>query len=170
MGYGRLELAAAVAAQGLRPTLPKSSPPGYDALLDACWAHDPAQRPSCSRVRAELAAIAAALPAWLAAQQRAAADAAAAAAAAVAAPQAGEGPWGAGAGKSPPMGIGACAGVLSDTMSDGSELSRCAPARRGTPHPPARRRWVPWRRSPGLLGSTPLFLNPSLSRTKPSPL
>lgn len=68
MGYGRQELAAAVAAAGLRPTLPGKSPPGFADLMAACWAADPAQRPPMDAVAQALAAMQAALPAWQAAQ------------------------------------------------------------------------------------------------------
>lgn len=51
MGYGRQELAAAVAAEGLRPTLPKICPPGLTELISACWRPEPSKRPSFSIVR-----------------------------------------------------------------------------------------------------------------------
>lgn len=51
MGYGRQELAAAVCAEGLRPLLPRSCPPGFSALMNACWAKEPTLRPSFSQVR-----------------------------------------------------------------------------------------------------------------------
>ncbi|GMH40224.1 hypothetical protein BSKO_08128 [Bryopsis sp. KO-2023] len=54
MGYGRQELAGAVAAEGLRPTLPKSSPEGYSELMTDCWNLDPAGRPTISRFIQEL--------------------------------------------------------------------------------------------------------------------
>lgn len=59
MGYGRQELAAAVAAEGLRPTVPPGTPPALRALLRACWAADPAARPSGAHLRDALAALAA---------------------------------------------------------------------------------------------------------------
>ena len=59
MGYGRQELAAAVAAEGLRPTLPLDTPPAVQALLQRCWEAKPAQRPSAAQLASELAAAAA---------------------------------------------------------------------------------------------------------------
>ncbi len=50
MGYGRQELAAAVAAEGLRPLLPKRCPAGYAALTAACWEREPHARPSFAEV------------------------------------------------------------------------------------------------------------------------
>ncbi len=64
MGYGRQELAAAVAAEGLRPLLPKQAPPAYAALLNACWHTDAAQRPSFEAVREALAQLLGGLGAW----------------------------------------------------------------------------------------------------------
>ncbi|KAL4434456.1 hypothetical protein ABPG75_000897 [Micractinium tetrahymenae] len=55
MGYGRQELAAAVAAEGLRPTLPPGTPPALRALLQACWAAEPAARPSAAQLECALA-------------------------------------------------------------------------------------------------------------------
>ena len=57
MGYGRQELAAAVAAEGLRPLLPKRCPPGYAALMAACWEREPAARLSFVEVAAALERI-----------------------------------------------------------------------------------------------------------------
>lgn len=54
MGYGRQELCAAVAAEGLRPTLPKMCPAGYSKLMRNCWQKDPALRPTMTEVRNEL--------------------------------------------------------------------------------------------------------------------
>lgn len=54
MGYGRQELSGAVAAEGLRPTLPKSSPKGYSELMTRCWNLDPAQRPTISEIIGKL--------------------------------------------------------------------------------------------------------------------
>ncbi|GFR48622.1 hypothetical protein Agub_g10536, partial [Astrephomene gubernaculifera] len=70
MGYGRLELAAAVSAEGLRPLLPRSCPPALAALLGACWAAQPEQRPSFTQIREALERIAREdLPEWEAQQQ-----------------------------------------------------------------------------------------------------
>jgi serine/threonine protein phosphatase PrpC len=63
MNYGRQELAAAVAAEGLRPTLAEGAPPALAALLRACWAAAPAERPAAAAVAAALAAAAASLAA-----------------------------------------------------------------------------------------------------------
>jgi hypothetical protein len=66
----RQELAAAVAAEGLRPMLPRSCPPGWGRLMGTCWARDPSQRPSLGHMQAALAAmLREELPAWEA-QQR----------------------------------------------------------------------------------------------------
>jgi hypothetical protein len=51
-GCCRQELASAVVGEGLRPTLPKQSPPGYAELLSACWHMDPSKRPAFQQVRA----------------------------------------------------------------------------------------------------------------------
>ncbi|GAB4815737.1 hypothetical protein N2152v2_002783 [Parachlorella kessleri] len=58
MGYGRQELAAAVAAEGLRPTLPPSTPTSVRALLEASWRREPSARPRAADVAARLAALA----------------------------------------------------------------------------------------------------------------
>ena len=60
MGYGRQELAVAVAAEGLRPTMHEGTPPPLQSLLEACWAREPAQRPTAADVASQLAAMAAA--------------------------------------------------------------------------------------------------------------
>lgn len=56
-GYGRQELTAAVAAEGLRPTLPHSAPAGLKQLLQAAWSLDPQQRPSAQEMRDSLAGL-----------------------------------------------------------------------------------------------------------------
>ena len=53
----RQELAAAVAAEGLRPTQARGAPPGFNTLLAACWALDPAARPSAAAVAVELSRL-----------------------------------------------------------------------------------------------------------------
>mmetsp|Transcript_32323 Transcript_32323/g.62144 ORF Transcript_32323/g.62144 Transcript_32323/m.62144 type:complete len:655 (+) Transcript_32323:114-2078(+) len=58
MGYGRQELAAAVAGDGLRPILAEDTPPELLSLLERCWRLDPAARPSVDEIHAELAVIA----------------------------------------------------------------------------------------------------------------
>eukprot|EP00955_Chlamydomonas_euryale_P067803 359937-Chlamydomonas_euryale.AAC.29 len=69
LGYGRQELAAAVAAEGLRPLLPRvEMPPGYEDLVCECWAHEPVRRPRMADVAARMRGLVAALPEW---QQRA---------------------------------------------------------------------------------------------------
>ena len=45
MGYGRQELAAAVAAEGLRPIVPRWAPQAFAALLERCWHGEPGKRP-----------------------------------------------------------------------------------------------------------------------------
>jgi serine/threonine protein phosphatase PrpC len=56
-GYGRQELATAVAAEGLRPSLPKHAPAGLVELLQAAWNLDPAARPTAAQMRDGLAAL-----------------------------------------------------------------------------------------------------------------
>lgn len=46
MGYGRQELSTAVAAEGLRPTLPRSCSKEYSMLMSKCWSVDPSLRPA----------------------------------------------------------------------------------------------------------------------------
>ncbi len=52
MGYGRQELAAAVVAEGLRPTLPSHCPPVFAETMKACWELNPSARPSFSELHA----------------------------------------------------------------------------------------------------------------------
>ena len=59
-GYGHQELAVAVAAEQLRPTLPLGWPPAWAQLMERCWRVDPAQRPACAAVLQALDALAAA--------------------------------------------------------------------------------------------------------------
>lgn len=54
---GGLALAYAVATQGLRPPIPAYCPAEWAALMTACWAEDPAARPSFDEVQRALAAI-----------------------------------------------------------------------------------------------------------------
>ncbi|KAK9833258.1 hypothetical protein WJX81_000555 [Elliptochloris bilobata] len=56
--YGRQELAAAVAAEGLRPTQASGAPSALNCLLAACWALDPAARPTAAVAADELARLA----------------------------------------------------------------------------------------------------------------
>lgn len=58
MGYGRQELAAAVAAEGLRPSLPPDVLPQLAELLVKCWARRPEERPSAAEVAAVLKRLA----------------------------------------------------------------------------------------------------------------
>lgn len=92
--YGDLEgvqAALAVMVQGLRPEVPADAHPRLGALIRACWAPVPEQRPDVSGVVAELEAILA--------DEEAAAEAGTAAAAARAAAAAGaSGEGGSGAG------------------------------------------------------------------------
>ena len=46
-----------MAAEGLRPTQARGAPPGLNTLLSACWALDPAARPSAAAVAGELARL-----------------------------------------------------------------------------------------------------------------
>jgi serine/threonine protein phosphatase PrpC len=62
MGYGRQELATAVAAEGLRPATAAGTPPALAALLKECWRRTPEERPSAADVAARLEAIAVGLP------------------------------------------------------------------------------------------------------------
>ena len=52
MGYGQQELAAAVAAEGLRPTLPSHCPSFFADTMKACWELNPSARPSFSELHA----------------------------------------------------------------------------------------------------------------------
>jgi len=56
-GYGRQELASAVAAEGLRPSLPHNAPQGFVQLLQAAWSLDPQQRPTAAQIRDRLAEL-----------------------------------------------------------------------------------------------------------------
>lgn len=58
MGYGRHELAVAVAAEGLRPSIPVTTPPEVCALLTAGWHVDPAQRPSAASMARQFCLLA----------------------------------------------------------------------------------------------------------------
>ncbi len=53
----RQELAAAVAAEGLRPILASDTPRELAALLEAAWQLQPAARPSAEHLEAELRAL-----------------------------------------------------------------------------------------------------------------
>ncbi|DBA85833.1 TPA: hypothetical protein ACH3X1_005382 [Trebouxia sp. C0004] len=50
MGYGRQELAAAVATDGLLPLTRDDMPPAFAALLKACWSLQPSHRPSAQQM------------------------------------------------------------------------------------------------------------------------
>lgn len=54
MGYGRQELAAAVAAEGLRPSVCKHCPVGYRDLMADCWNREPEMRPTFHEVARRL--------------------------------------------------------------------------------------------------------------------
>eukprot|EP00798_Chlamydomonas_sp_ICE-L_P019425 gene19425-26082_t len=58
MGYGRLELATAVATEGLRPSLPSKAPPGFNELMNLCWSRNPSSRPTMATVLQGLEACA----------------------------------------------------------------------------------------------------------------
>ena len=62
MGYGRQELAAAVAAEGLRPTIADGALPAVIRLLRSCWDADHERRPSASELAIKLAALASRYP------------------------------------------------------------------------------------------------------------
>ncbi len=49
-----LQLVPGVMQQGLRPALPACMPDDLAALLEACWQHDPSQRPSFQHILLEL--------------------------------------------------------------------------------------------------------------------
>jgi hypothetical protein len=53
----RQELAAAVAAEGLRPILAPDTPPQLAALLEAAWQLDPAARPTSAQIEGQLRRI-----------------------------------------------------------------------------------------------------------------
>lgn len=57
MGYGRKELAAAVAAEGLRPTLPKDAPLEYVDIISKCWSLYPSKRPTFAQIHDHLFSI-----------------------------------------------------------------------------------------------------------------
>ena len=71
MGYGRQELAVAVAAEGLRPLMTGCAPPGVAQLLRRCWQRDPRARPTMGEARSLLATVLEGLPAWQLQQQQA---------------------------------------------------------------------------------------------------
>jgi len=62
MGYGRQELAAAVAAEGLRPTIAPGASSSIMRLLRSCWDADSTRRPSAKEVAMKLAALSASHP------------------------------------------------------------------------------------------------------------
>ncbi|GLI68583.1 hypothetical protein VaNZ11_013053 [Volvox africanus] len=70
LGYGRMELAAAVSAEGLRPQLPHTSPPGFAALMQWCWRSEPAERPTFSQVLGALKELAEEVVRWEPYQQQ----------------------------------------------------------------------------------------------------
>jgi len=43
-----------VAREGLRPKIPNSCPPEISALIERCWAHNPARRPNFAEIVTEL--------------------------------------------------------------------------------------------------------------------
>ena len=53
----RQELAAAVAAEGLRPILAPDTPPQLARLLEAAWQLQPEQRPTAAQLEAKLRSI-----------------------------------------------------------------------------------------------------------------
>lgn len=61
MGYGRQELASAVAVEGLRPTIAPGAPPALTKLLRACWDATPERRPTAEEIERSLSAWSSAL-------------------------------------------------------------------------------------------------------------
>lgn len=57
MGYGRQELAAAIAADGLLPLTKDDTPASFAAMLKACWSLHPADRPSAQQMLLSLQAM-----------------------------------------------------------------------------------------------------------------
>ncbi|KAK3255233.1 hypothetical protein CYMTET_35575 [Cymbomonas tetramitiformis] len=57
MGYGRLQLAAAVAGEGLRPIPRDDTPAGLLDLLHSCWDLDPTKRPGAQAVQDTLLSL-----------------------------------------------------------------------------------------------------------------
>ncbi|GIL61123.1 hypothetical protein Vafri_15520 [Volvox africanus] len=70
MGYGRMELAAAVCAEGLRPLLPRTCPPSFAALMQWCWRSEPSQRPTFPQVLGALKDLAEEVVHWEQRQQQ----------------------------------------------------------------------------------------------------
>lgn len=64
LSYNDMDLAAAIASEGLRPQLPAGAAepyPGFSALLERCWAPEAARRPAAAEAAAAMAEGAAAL-------------------------------------------------------------------------------------------------------------
>ncbi|KAB2602637.1 serine/threonine-protein kinase [Pyrus ussuriensis x Pyrus communis] len=57
-----LQAAVGVAQKGLRPTIPKNTPPKLAELLEKCWQQDPASRPDFSEIIEILQALAEQVP------------------------------------------------------------------------------------------------------------
>ena len=58
----RQELAAAVAAEGLRPILARDTPPQLARLLETAWQLRPGQRPTAAQLETELRSIVGHIP------------------------------------------------------------------------------------------------------------
>lgn len=52
-----VQVAMAVLRDGARPTIPESTPSAYAALIRACWAQDPKDRPAFDEVLRRLDAM-----------------------------------------------------------------------------------------------------------------
>eukprot|EP00891_Asterochloris_glomerata_P003383 jgi/Astpho2/3383/e_gw1.00054.24.1_t len=57
MGYGRQELSAAIAAEGLQPLMRPDTPADLRELLESCWRLDPSKRPSAAQLEQRLQAM-----------------------------------------------------------------------------------------------------------------
>lgn len=60
MSYNEADLSKAIASEGLRPVPPsdEAAPRELREIIEACWAHDPADRPTMARVVERLRALA----------------------------------------------------------------------------------------------------------------
>lgn len=109
LSYNDMDLAAAIASEGLRPQLPEGGAEpaaGFGALLERCWSADPAARPSAVEAAEGLRAVAEAV------RER---EGAAALKAVWSPPEAGEGERGA---------LDAAPATAADTLlTDGAEKS-----------------------------------------------
>lgn len=49
-GMATYQIIFAVGTEGLRPTIPEGTPPGYSHLISQCWDSNPAQRPNFDEI------------------------------------------------------------------------------------------------------------------------